>query len=205
MSDAQKPQLAPELVAAFNVAMAKQRAGQKLKREDQRAIAQVKAETDEHNRRQHYAAVRKKDYVRLSGRQHKVLDEQAILYDLPLGDPTIDLGRVLRRFHDILAEHGEQFRAEHGGPPDTDELLRQERLRAARLENQEKLHQLLPQPLVHYVHQQMAARLRLAGEQLQKGFGQGALEILLDAITDLEALINQVPQPKADDGKEVQN
>src|SRR5688572_5463187 len=106
MSDAKLPQYDPHFTALLNQALAKKRAGQKLKREEQRAIAKFQSDSDEAARWQHYGQVPKKHYVRLSGRQHKVLDEQAVLYDLPLGDPTIDLAKVLRRFHDILAEHG---------------------------------------------------------------------------------------------------
>lgn len=202
MPDAPKlPTYDPHFTQLLNTALANKRAGKKLKREEQRAIAKFQSDQDEASRRQHYAAVPKKDYVRLSGRQHKVLDEQAILYDLPIDGPEIDLGRVLRRFHDILAAHGDQLRADEAGPPSSKELLEQERLRKARLENDLAEAHAYPQALVHAVHQLIAARLRLAGEQLQKGFGQGALDIHLDALSDIQASIDQLPQPKASDGK----
>lgn len=48
----------------------------------------------------------KKLYVGLSGRQHKILNEQAQRYDLPIGSgqAVINLYDVIRRFHDMLAE-----------------------------------------------------------------------------------------------------
>ena len=45
----------------------------------------------------------------MSGRQTKVINEQAARYDLPFGGPTIDLPDVVRALHDFLAKHAQRL------------------------------------------------------------------------------------------------
>jgi hypothetical protein len=52
----------------------------------------------------------KRDYVAMSGRQQKILDAQADRYGLDeLKKPKIDLTRLVRQFHDLLAKHWVKF------------------------------------------------------------------------------------------------
>ena len=45
----------------------------------------------------------------MSGRQTKVLNEQADRYGLPLGGPVIDLPKLARALHDFLAANAKKL------------------------------------------------------------------------------------------------
>src|SRR5262245_26952468 len=97
-----------ELLAS---AAKKRLAGQKLSRDEQRALDRSKREHDEQLRELHYRTLPKKLWAQWSGRQHKTLDEQAKAYGLPIESATIDLPRVAKWLHDLLAEHGRRILA----------------------------------------------------------------------------------------------
>ena len=79
--------------------------GQDLTKAERDALARYEKAKEERLRWQYYHTVPKKHYRAMSGRQDKVLNEQAKRYDLPIGGPVIDLEALLRRFHDFLAEN----------------------------------------------------------------------------------------------------
>jgi ABC-type phosphate transport system auxiliary subunit len=63
----------------------------------------------------------KKLYCKLSGRQVKVINEQAERYGLPIGDATVDMFAAVAAFHDFLADNARTF--------GEDEDLRAEKIR----------------------------------------------------------------------------
>lgn len=44
-------------------------------------------------------------YCDLAGRQHKLIDDAARRYDLPIGTSTINLYRAIKSLHDLIAQH----------------------------------------------------------------------------------------------------
>lgn len=54
-------------------------------------------------------SIPKKLYLKLSGRATRVVNDQAALYGLPMGGPTVDLFSLVRGFHDLLAKHSRTF------------------------------------------------------------------------------------------------
>lgn len=54
-------------------------------------------------------SIPKKLYLKLSGRATRVINDQATLYGLPMGGPTVDLFALIRGFHDLLAKHSRTF------------------------------------------------------------------------------------------------
>lgn len=201
--------------ALLQRAIAKRRAGQKPTRDEERALVRYQRDEDERSRARHYAAVPKKDWVRWSGRQHKILDDQARRYGLPIAGDAIDLAAFVRRLHDFLAENGHKILR-----PDTEddllgggdgekspalELLRKESWRIKKLERLELEGSLVSREKIHELLAQFAGILRLAGEQLQRQYGGEALEIHHDALADCERLIERsfaAPPPKATDAEE---
>jgi ABC-type phosphate transport system auxiliary subunit len=51
----------------------------------------------------------KKIYCKLSGRQVKVINEQAERYGLPIGESTVDMYAAVEAFHDFLADNARSF------------------------------------------------------------------------------------------------
>lgn len=169
----------------------KQKSGQKPSKSEEAALRVLRGQREEAERWQHYATIPKKHYVQMSGRQHKILDEQASRYGIPIRGETIDLGRVLIWLHDFLAENGPLLLRTVG----TDQLLsgelqdspaleklREVTFRLKELEYEQKKGNLIPREEIHQFFSQFANRIRSAGDQLQRKFGADALEILNAAI-----------------------
>jgi hypothetical protein len=177
-------------------ALAKKRAGQKLKREEQRAIERYQRDEDERTRRRHYGQIPKKLWVQWSGRQHKILADQANCHGIPVGGETIDLPAVVKWLHDFLAENQYKLRQEEAREEDgteSGEKLRNLRLRNEQLERdaaRDKL-QTIDRSEAHDAFAAAAARLRAGFDQLQRRYGNDALEIAYGAIDDAMSLIDQ--------------
>lgn len=172
-------------------ALRKERAGKKPSASEAAALRKLRSQREEAERWQHYATIPKKHYVQMSGRQHKILDEQASRYGIPIRGETVDLGRVLVWLHDFLAENGPlllrtvgEDQLLSGDMQDSPALekLREVQFRLKELEYEEKKGNLIPREEIHDFFQQFANRIRSAGDQLQKKFGADALEILNAAI-----------------------
>jgi len=174
-------------------ALAKQRRGEKLKRDEERALKRLRDDAEERARWLHYGAIPKRHWVRMSGRQHKILDDQARLYGVPLDVEAINLAAVVRWLHDFIADHTHTRKGDAGGGEDLDQQLKKEKLLMARMERMAMQQQLLSRETIHGFLQQFAARLRGCGDQLQRRFGAEALEILLDTLSDCDALTQQLP------------
>lgn len=86
-------------------AILKRRAGKRATSQELAALRRIERRKEEEDRRRYYATVPQRHYRELSGRQAKILAEQAQRHDLPIAGKTVDLGLVLRRFHDLLAEN----------------------------------------------------------------------------------------------------
>lgn len=186
----------PAFIRLVQTALAKKRSGQKLKREEQRAIERYQRDEEERARKRHFRQCPKKAYVAMSGRQHKVLDDQAKLYDLPLSGETVDLGAVIKRFHDFLADNTHKLRKDDAAEGDGTEAG--ERLRNLRLKN-EKLEEeiatmrkeTLPRAKTHDAMANFASILRTAGEQLERRCGPEALTIFNDALDSADRVIEK--------------
>jgi len=163
---------------------------------------------DETARWQHYASIPKKHWVQLSGRQHKVLDEQASRYGIPILGSLIDLAAVARWLHDFLARNARRLGPEDDlplGDSDWAERYREERTLLLRLERHEREGSLVSREKSHQCWLRVAAVLHAAGETLQRQFGAAALRILnralQDATRDVDSLFSDGPEPdRTNDG-----
>jgi hypothetical protein len=183
-----------------------------LSRKEQAVMARFERDREERLRWQYYRTIPKKHWQRMSGRQVKVINEQAARYGLPIGGPAIDLSAFVMAFHDFLAKNAVQLAREE------DELLqyghnspalgryRDEKARLAQLDRREREGELLPAREVYRIVERLAYFVRTAGVLLQRNFGNEALDILTDALDQYEALMreefssevaaaNDVPEP----------
>ncbi len=86
-------------------ALAKRRAGEKPTGRELAALRRAEAARATQLRWQHYRSIPKRDWQTMSGRQVKVINEQAHRYGLPLLGRTIDLPAVVAALHDFLASN----------------------------------------------------------------------------------------------------
>src|SRR5687768_5180476 len=78
---------------------------QELTAAERAALKRHEKAAEERLRWKHYVSIPQKHWRQMSGRQTKVLNEQALRYGLPLGGPVINLPDLARSLHDFLAEN----------------------------------------------------------------------------------------------------
>ena len=89
---------------AARMALERAASGNKLTIAELRSIRVVENRRDSRDRWIHYETIPKKDYREMSGRQAKIINEQANRYGIPIAGSTISLPALLRWLHDFLAE-----------------------------------------------------------------------------------------------------
>ena len=165
---------------------------QELTAEERAALKRHEKEKEERLRWQYYSSIPQKHWRQMSGRQTKVLNEQATRYGLPFGGPTISLPALARALHDFLADNALKLAREAdelmqgAGNSPALERYREERAALARLDRLERQMQLLPRDQVRQALGRIAAILRSAGDALQQQFGPAAMEILHEALDDAQ-------------------
>jgi hypothetical protein len=169
--------------------------GEKFSRRDQQALKRFERHREEELRWKFYRTIPQKHWWQMSGRQAKVLYEQAERYGLPIGQAVIDLPKVVRKLHDFLAANANKLLADDalmaGGSSPALEEYRRERAVLARLDRLEREGQLLPRDGVRDALGRMAALLRAAGDILGREFGSEAQNVLNEAIDDIRSEINR--------------
>lgn len=169
-------------------ALAKQRAGQKPTAAERRALTRVKKATEEEARWQHYRTTPKRHYQAMSGRQVKVLNEQARRYGIPCDGATVDLSAVVAWLHDFLAANARKLSAEEGANA---EELKKWKARREKLKFETESGQLVPRDDVHTGLAIVARHLRTAGEWLGKQYGREAQERLERALDNAEKALDR--------------
>ncbi len=194
-------------------AIKKRREGGKLTRAELNALERFEREKDQRHGRRYVRSMPKKDYCEFSGRQVKVLLEQAASYGIPLRGEAVDVAAVIRWLHDFLAEHkhglakllksaalGEFFPG--ASDDDWQEKCWQERFYELRDKRLARERDMLPRGVVHQVHIQWAARLRKLAEKLAKTAqltGPDAHRHLNEAMEDCERLLTALDTTDDDD------
>lgn len=132
----------------------------------------------------------------MSGRQAKVLIEQAERYGIPFGGAVIDLTKVVPALHNFFADNAAKLAKnddplmQGSGSPALEDY-RRERAAIARLDRLEREGQLIPREQSRQALGQGAAILRAAGETLQRQFGPEAAQILHEALDDFQHEIDR--------------
>lgn len=157
-------------------AKAAQLEGKKLTRQQLRDVDWFDKLTRARHVEEWLQAVPKKDYCALAGRQHKLIDDAAENYDLPLSGATVHLGEVLKAFHDFMATHAHKLRGVLDGTRDE---LETEKLRhqiiGIEFDNQRKQVELaysrgdaIPKTAVREALVALSAQLRTLGQTLER-------------------------------------
>jgi hypothetical protein len=174
-------------------ALQKQQRGERPTREERGALRRVQRSRDDELRREHFATVRKGEWQRWSGRQQKVLNEQAARYGIPIGGAEISLPDVARWLHDFLAKNAHKLAAGDADDPAMAGVASPglERYRLAHAERERlalarELAQTIVRRDLREGHARIASVLRKANEALLRQFGAAAQKLLNDALDDAE-------------------
>ncbi len=164
---------------------------QELTQAEREALKRHEKQKEERLRWQYYRSVPQKHWRQMSGRQTKVINEQAARYGLGFGGAKIDLPAVVRSLHDFLAENAQRLARDddellQGGSSPALERYREERALLARLDRLERERRLLPRDAVREALGRIAAILRGAGDALSREFGAAAAEVLHQALDDCQ-------------------
>ena len=169
---------------------------QELSKDERRALKRHEADKEERLRKQYYASIPQKHWREMSGRQAKVINEQAQRYGIPFGGATINLPAVVKSLHDFLADNAVKLARDEDplmqgtGSPAL-ERYREERALMARLDRLEREGELLPRDEVREALGRVSSILRSAGDTLQRLYGMGALEVLCEALDDAEREVDR--------------
>lgn len=168
------------------------RRGERPKAAELAALRRVEKAREEATRWAYYDSIPRNHYEQLSGRQRKVLNEQAVRYGLPIGAKIVKLSELLPAFHAFFAKHGRRILdciddpLLGGGDSPALERYRNEKAILAKLERQEKQRRLLPRDLIHEALMRTASILRKTGELLHKNHGPDAGRLLAEALEDCQ-------------------
>ena len=146
---------------------------------------------EEKQRWQYYRTIPLRHWREMSGRQAKVLIEQADLHGIPFSGKTIDLSAVVAALHNFLADNkyklagGDDDDRLYDGPntPALEELRKIKVLRET-LFYERDLGQWIRREDLHEGLAAFAGVLRRAGETLQRHHGADAHAVLDEALTD---------------------
>ena len=170
---------------------------QDLTREERAALKRYEKQKEERLRWEYYGSIPQKHWRQMSGRQTKVINEQADRYGLPFGGPVVNLPKLARALHDFLAENAIKLAKEddpllQGGMGSSPALedYRKERAALARLDRLEREKELLPRDAAREALGRVAGIIRGAGDSLQRQFGVAAVEILYEALWTRSARSN---------------
>lgn len=165
-----------ERLIAAHRAQLRQLEGQTLTRQQIRDVAWL----DNHLRRSYVdawkVAVPKGEYCDLASRQHKLVDDAADNYNLPLDRPTINLRDALTALHDLVAANAHRLNSDLDGDREEleEEKLRQQIIGLER-DNERKLVELqytrgdaIPKAALRDALVGLSARLRTLGQTLAR-------------------------------------
>lgn len=164
---------------------------EELTQAEREALKRHEKQKEERLRWQYYGSIPQKHWRQMSGRQTKVINEQATRYGIPFGGAKINLPDVVKSLHDFLAENAQRLAREddellQGGSSPALERYREERALLARLDRLERERRLLPRDEVREALGRIAAILRGAGDALSREFGAAAAEVLREALDDAQ-------------------
>lgn len=188
-------------------ALRKRRAGKTPTDRELRALGRVERAQEEEQRWAYYATIPQKHWREMSGRQTKVIREQAERYGIPFGGSKIDLPAVVRALHKFLATNARRLAVADGEDPlmagvnsPALEEYRRARAKLAELDLLERKQVLLPRDQIHEGLGRITSVLRMAGDALQRQYGPEAQRILDEALDDAQREIDSLYRGEPDDG-----
>lgn len=181
----EKPEATAEDLALAKAGKKRKDAGKQPTKAQHFAMERVAKIEDDRLRHDIYATIPKRHWAEMSGRQNKILDDQAARYGLPVNKPVISLHEVVAWLHEFLATHAVAIAFEKGtrGSRKDDPL---EKLKAEKLAIQIAVmnRELVPVDEFRDNLEPFCASMRRAGETLRRVFGEDAARVLDDALDD---------------------
>jgi hypothetical protein len=180
-------------------ALQKRKAGQMPSRQELAALRRWEQANEERQRWEIYHSIPQAHWIKMSGRQAKILNEQARRYGMPFGGAVVDLEAVVRSLHDFIAKNSRRLSGADddeadmysGADSPALERYRDERAKLARLERLEREGVLVRIDWVSQYTHKLAAVVRSAGDLLQRQFGAEAFAVLDDALAELKREVGQ--------------
>jgi hypothetical protein len=177
---------------------------EELTNEERRALKRHETEKEEQLRWKYYQTIPQKHWRDMSGRQTKVLNEQALRYGIPFGGATISLPHVVKALHDFLADNAQKLARDddplmQGSGSPALERYREERATMVRLDRLAREGELLPRDEVREALGRIASIIRSAGDMLERHHGAGALDILTEALDDAQRELDRCFGPEEDE------
>lgn len=185
-----------------SVALGKIKRGENPARDENAALRRVQLAMDEKKKWALYRAIPQADWCRLSGRQRKIIRDQARKLNLPMGAESIDLAVFLPALHDLFS------RLDAGmvnglGAGDADARLKMAKAEIAELQLAERSGRLVSRAAVQQCYAVIGHSLRKAGELLGKHHGAEAQRILDERLDHAQSLLDAILEAaQADDDEE---
>ena len=192
----------------------------KLTREEKATARKAEKEQEEKQRWLYYASIPAKHWRTMSGRQAKVINEQAIRYGIPFDGAAINLAKVVRGIHNFLADNAHILSRKEADVERLaeDEAIEREdrrlRLRQRKMDFDKARGKLIDSEVATAEVARLAHGLRQFGETLAKEEGgeerrRQLVELLeewgqvavakLDAAQESEALVSEGANDGGDD------
>jgi hypothetical protein len=167
-------------------ALDKQRRGEMPSREEREALKRYEESHDARQRIEHFSSVRKGEWREWSGRQDKILNEQATRYGIPIGGAMIDIRLVAKWLHDFLAENARKLAGsdneDYAGCASPNlEAYREVKAKREQLAYERDLLIWIRREDIHAGFSVIAEIMKKANEALLNKFGAKAQKILNDA------------------------
>jgi len=180
-------------------------AGQKPNRNEVEAWRRLQRGQEEVDRWRFYGSIPRKHWVILSGRTYTTIQKHAARFGVPVGGPMIDLGGVARWVHNFLTTHGPRLDSSDSDPlmsailnPRSQALegYRTQKERLAELDVAQREGRLVDAGDMHMFLSQLAACVRLCGEDLRTRFGEPARQLLNLQIENWMRMVNNFYEAK---------
>lgn len=186
MSHASTPAVDLQDRALAAEALKKRQIGQKPTAAESAALRRIERAQEEARRWDYYGSIPQKHWRTMSGRQAKVINEQALLYGIPFAGATIDLPAVVRAIHDLLATHGRKILKSDDPDSDPDTELKRIKAVRQRFGHERDLGQWIAREDVHAGMAMFAEAIRRACERLQREHGPEAQRAVEEAFHDVQ-------------------
>lgn len=181
-------------------AIDKMRRGEPLSRREKTALQRVQNEQRDKIMEELIKEFPKTRYAQLAGRNTRHLHDQARRYGVPVNTQKIDLERVIRWVHDMLADRGQRLFVTGededpllaGGNSPALEKCRHEKWLLLQMERKQKERELIPVRLLSECHNEVASILRSCGEALERIFGIDAGDLLRESLDAAERRVSDL-------------
>lgn len=215
-TDKKRPSSRPATVSAAieqelaASAIAKRKSGRTPTARELSALKKHEAKIEEERRWLYYESIPQKHWRQMSGRQAKVLQEQADRYGIPFGGATVNLAEVVKATHDFLASNAKKLAKSDlpdgidpndpdaavwlgdAKPGDWLDRVRRATALQKELEYDRAKKQLIPRDDVRQILQRIANIIQAMGDTLGRHYGNDAVDAVNEALENIEREVGEM-------------